>query len=323
MNSEELPQGPRVSDYPVYSEKEWYALAISFGVITTVIAGFLLCWVFYGDYPGEFRDRVSVAGTIVAFGGAITTFCTVAWRGLITTRQADTANTQMQEAIEQGQRVERQLQATEINNVAVLFEKAASLLSDASKSKQRAAIALLRNVGLSRTGGLGREVVDLLKEYISEGTGQRDGDVTAAIALKYADEIAQSIGFITQCDVTFLNLQLDTLPQAILGVTYKNCDIRNSELGTNLYFEDCNIQHCTVKQHSVFHGINKFYACNIIAIAVDNDAEFDTCNFSDCKRAVGVTPRMMSSCYYIADSPPTGWVLNQLKNALHGIPPEA
>ncbi|WHS33592.1 hypothetical protein QLQ09_19730 [Brucella sp. NM4] len=323
MNSEELPQAPHVSDYPVYSEKEWYALAMSFGVITTVTAGFLLWWVFYGDFPDEFRDRASVAGTIVAFGGAITTFCTVAWRGLITTRQADTANQQMQEAIEQGKRFERQLQATEINNVAVLFEKAASLLSDASKSKQRAAIALLRNVGLSRTAGLGREVVDLLTDYLSEEAGERESDVTAAIALKYADEIAQSIGMVTRCNVTLSDLQLDTLPNAIAGVTYKECDITNVALKTFAYYENCLIRGCTVNLHSVFHGTNRFYECNIIAVIVDDDAEFHDCDFSDCKVATRVTPRMMTDCYYFDDRPPIERILPQLKDGLRSRPPEA
>ncbi len=308
----------RVPDYPAVSEGEWFAFAVTSAVITLVMAIGLLIWVLFDSDQSELPNRMSIAAGIVTFCGAITTFCTVAWRGLITSRQANTAIDQMAESIKQGQRVERQLQATDANNLTKMFSEAASLLADPSQAKKRAGIALLRHVGLSPAGDFAREALDLLVDYLMDGRAIHNDDTTAMTALKYADDIAKSINIVAECNAGFMKMDVDFLPENIQGIIFYDCTVKNRTINFRSEFKDCDFHNCIVNLPEQMQGINRFFDCRIIVVNVEkgSNSYFTSCDFSGCDHALNVTPVMLELCHVFDDHPPSKVVAMQLGSHL-------
>ncbi|MDX4074807.1 right-handed parallel beta-helix repeat-containing protein [Brucella sp. NBRC 113783] len=304
--------------FPKIDEREWYALAIASACVTAVLAGFLLFWVFYGIFPTQVSERISIAGAIIAFGGAATTFFTVAWRGLINARQADTANAQIREAVEQGRRVDKQLVATDTNNLTSQFAQAAEMLADSSKAKQRAAIGLLRHVGLSPAGDFRQEALDLLLDYLRNDDFTPHTGRAPLTALQYADEIALSIRTKPFCRAVFDDAEITYLPKIIRGAVFKNSQIMTINVGPLSRFDNCKFYGCTVDASRNFIGRTFFHDCRIQKINVrpEDTVTFVNCDFSDCERAAGVTPEMLDECYYREGAPPVKRVYAVLGDTL-------
>lgn len=78
-----------VADSPIAEENRWFSYAVICGMFTIATAAMAAVWVFSENDP-DIRSKMS--STLVPFGtlmiGAVT-FCTVAWRGLVGSRQAD------------------------------------------------------------------------------------------------------------------------------------------------------------------------------------------------------------------------------------------
>lgn len=228
------------------------------------------------------------------------------------------AHLQTQEAIAQGKRVERQIQAAEINNLTTLFDKAASLLSDASNEKKRAGIALLRHIGMSPVGSLGQEALDLLADYLKKGGTTPFNDQTSATALKYADHIAQALNVKLRFEIIFTSMEILYLPSNVFGVIYSNCSVNNQTIGRAGRYENCQFMNCVIESGSNFKGDNHFLECEIKAISLNPNSRssFSYCDFSNCSRANHVETHMLKDCYFLRGGKPTKKVFDRIGSHL-------
>lgn len=123
------PQDKPAPVWPEISEEKWYFLAIVASLFTGVAAILSAAWVFSEDDPVQ---RQQMVATLAPFGTiplAMITFCTVAWRGMVTSRQADQQR--------------RQNDAADDANFAKLLQEGAKLLADEKTPNQLAGIASL------------------------------------------------------------------------------------------------------------------------------------------------------------------------------------
>ncbi|MCI9865792.1 hypothetical protein RHIZ_07550 [Rhizobium skierniewicense] len=136
--------------YPRITEEQWYTLAIVSGVFTLILTLLAAVWIF-GE-PSLSR-RVKMISSIGPFGAvpvAITTFCTVAWRGLVGTRQAD--------------QQQRQNDASEDANFAKLLQEGAKMIADSSPANQMAGVASLNIILSEPKARFAIEARDILAE---------------------------------------------------------------------------------------------------------------------------------------------------------------
>lgn len=144
----------------LYSEAFWLAAAL----VTAVIVGATTIWAailsFFAFEPQQLNANVDVIYKLGLIGVGVVTFCTVVWRGLITSRQADAQRDQLEKLSEQ-------IAATETTNRANLFHKGAEFLAEEDKPARVAAgIAMLSAVGRARDPLFSVQVLDLLADFV-------------------------------------------------------------------------------------------------------------------------------------------------------------
>lgn len=148
--------GPRKSEegeLPNVSEDIWYAMSVAMVIIATSLAPFVLGWVISASDVASMKLRVDVAAPFAAFFLALVTFSTVAWRGMVTSRQAD--------------QQKRQNDANDEANYSKLLQEAAKLLADAEKRSQViAGIASLEILISEPKRRFAIEAMDLLGDHL-------------------------------------------------------------------------------------------------------------------------------------------------------------
>lgn len=84
-----------VNEWPVITENHWYALAIVSAILTIIAICSAFGWIFLDGFDPELD--LKIAQTLAPFGVALfalVTFCTVAWRGSVSVRQANQAESE-------------------------------------------------------------------------------------------------------------------------------------------------------------------------------------------------------------------------------------
>lgn len=279
---------------PNISEREWYALALAGAVITFVIAAFCLLWIFYGgSFDGikdikDIKNRIAISGMIVTFCGVATTFCTVVWRGLISTEQV--AETK------------KQIIITEENNLASILQKGAEFIEDGEKpSKVSAGLASLHSVLLSKNEMYSSAAESLLVEYLTKhGSFSHDNQsiITTIKILRnhyYRNNkpLDYEVYFSLPTDNPEPYLD-DYITNWIVDIGFKECgytrgDVIKQNLNisklTKIKFREVNFYECTIIDvNNVDFESCCFYECKIKQISIEhiNNNVFDDCNFTGC-----------------------------------------
>lgn len=307
----------RNNEYPRISEDDWYVLAIVFSILTFVAAGFALWWIFHGINPDGISERATIAGMIVTFGGVVTTFCTVAWRGMITTRQADVSIQQIAET-------RRQIAVTEENNLATNLQKGAELIAEeGNEPKASAGIAMLHAVINSRSELFASVAQSLLLTYVNKNgaSNHRSQLVKQCInSLNILDE-----RFKVNANEQFSFSALDdssnhlydgvewVLLQGAKVVEYEGGNIRLQEIkvkeGKNAFFESVRFTNCIIQDTDTMYFNNcRFRRCKFISINNNSleDNNFINCNFSGTKiygNSMLVSLLKGGNYYYSNDQP--------------------
>ncbi|WP_273794220.1 hypothetical protein [Brucella intermedia] len=272
-------------EYPTINEKEWFALSIASAIITVVIACFVLGWVLCGDYPENRPERISIAGAIVTFLVAATTFCSVAWRGLISARQIEETR--------------RQIAVTEENNVAETLHKGAELISEPSRARAAAGIASLHSVMLANNVRLATAAQSLLLDYVVQNgstTHSQPNVRRAAKALTYAylaKGLVLNENAHFEIDYKSVATRDDYATDWIViygvsSVTYDHGDVNSQEIfaSKEVTFNRVTFNSCTFKDLSNVNIIKcKFYQCKIerVHTSLLRDNHFSQCDFSGSK----------------------------------------
>jgi uncharacterized protein YjbI with pentapeptide repeats len=270
------------SEYPTINEKEWYALSIASAIATVVVSFFVLYWVLYGGYPEIRTERISIAGAIVTFWVAVTTFCSVAWRGLISTRQIEETR--------------RQIAIAEENNVAETLQKGAELISETSMAKAAAGIASLHSVMLANNVRLATAAQSLLLDYVVQhgkiGHGQQN--ITRAAQALTSAHLSKKLmlnqsAYFEKDDVVGDNDDNYTTDWIVIygisSVSYHGGNVNSQEIfqGNEVNFTGVVFNNCTFKNLSgVIFRRCKFYGCKIekVHTSLLESNHFWQCDFS-------------------------------------------
>lgn len=122
-----------IRELPKITEDDWYAIAVSLVIIGLVSLSFVGSWVLSAENISLMKQRIDIAAPFSTAFLALVTFSTVAWRGLVGTRQADQQKAQND--------------ANDDANYAKLLQEGAKLLGDANKHQdQLAGLATLEVV---------------------------------------------------------------------------------------------------------------------------------------------------------------------------------
>jgi hypothetical protein len=171
------------------NENMWFKAAVCAAVLVfaTVVIGTLVSLGSATDaeHRGQLIDVVYKLGLI---GAGLITFCTVAWRGLIATQQAELQRQQID-------KLSQQIAATEENNLATLLQKGAELIDEDDKHGHvMAGIATLQSVITAPNDKFAIEAMNLLADYLQtrfEGSHSGMRCAAAVLALRAGAELGR------------------------------------------------------------------------------------------------------------------------------------
>ncbi len=140
---------------------DWLTFAIVLGIFSAVGITFFLFWAL--DASEQIRaTRTDTVYKVALLCAAAVTFCTVVWRGLISARQANYQQKQIDN-------LARQIAATEENNLAGLLQKGAELLGQTdNRAHVGAGIATLQSLITAENPKFTREAMELLADHLDE-----------------------------------------------------------------------------------------------------------------------------------------------------------
>ncbi len=120
-----MSKDEKINDRPILSEDDWFALAVASVVIGFVLFGFVAAWIMTTNDLEAAKERIDVAVPFATVYLAVVTFFTVAWRGLVSARQADQQKAQND--------------ANDDASYAKLLQEGAKLLGDSTKAQDQLA----------------------------------------------------------------------------------------------------------------------------------------------------------------------------------------
>lgn len=152
------------------NENMWFKAAVGTAVLVfaTVIIGTLvsLAASANAEHRGQLIDVVYKLGLI---GAGLITFCTIAWRGLIATQQAEMQRLQID-------KLAQQIAATEENNLATLLQKGAELIDEQKPGHVSAGLATLHAIVTATNPKFAVEAMNLVADYIQNNhSSSHDG----------------------------------------------------------------------------------------------------------------------------------------------------
>ncbi|MGN6144742.1 MAG: hypothetical protein ACTHOP_14250 [Mesorhizobium sp.] len=166
------------------SEPFWLSTAFIAGlcvIFATLVAVLIALFSLRGQ---PLTERVDVIYKLALIGVGIVTFCTVVWRGLITTRQADA---QLHATILQREQIDKlalQIAATEENTLADLLQRGAQLIAESAKKAHMAAgVAILQSVAEAPNAKFAIQAMNLLADFVQDNYKLGISDVIAEGAI--------------------------------------------------------------------------------------------------------------------------------------------
>ncbi|MDM9628533.1 hypothetical protein QTL95_21785 [Rhizobium sp. S152] len=157
----------RVPDGPQIKAETWFSLALAASIIAMCIFVFVAAWVFSGDV----REMPPRAQAFTPFGAAliaVVTFCTIAWRGVLNTKQLEYQAAQIAHQAEQLAQTRRQNDAKDEENLAKLLMDGTKLLGEDKPSHVLSGVAALQAVVVSPKGAFASQAMDILVDLIEE-----------------------------------------------------------------------------------------------------------------------------------------------------------
>lgn len=293
----------------------WQALAIAAAIITPVACLFFLPWILEAGNDEAMLRRVQIAGSVAALGATLVTFCTVVWRGLISTQQARLQRLQIDKLTDQ-------IAATERNNLASLLQKGAELIAEHEKpAKVAAGIASLRAVGEGVEDKFAIQAMDILADYLVGREEAIFNNGTLAIAVINALELIwRQTGRLSN---RVLNLTYDGQAEhfhLVIGVkevAYRESDFYGIELTAEAKGKTfVRFEKCTVFESEIDLGLARFVGvafrdCVVTgfnALKRRQQVHFHDCDFSKCEveNAEHFPDLRQYGCYYLDEWPPLG-----------------
>lgn len=313
-----------VGEYPSEDERSWLAAA--------VIAFIFSCVAFIGaafwTFSSEGQVAVFKAQAFAPFGialGAIVTFFTVVWRGIISTKQLRLQSSQLAQQVDQLAQIVRQNDAKEDENLLKMLQDGARFIAETDKPQQVlvgvASLEVLITNDRQRKYSVA--AADILATYYAKHY-QKNDDTSQAVnrALLSAESngVSSTIAaeFVhdaqTQFRPYFWPLILGFRRQSYRGgymsaAVYRRLKSSDCDF-TNVHFLGC--------RDVTFHVFNDctFTKCSFSALSNTDLSEntFRKCDFSGCDfdsfSLIGgseVADLRSGENYFYDDNPPRFW----------------
>jgi hypothetical protein len=267
MNS--ANQNDTASEWPSFSERHWYAISVSLVVVGLVLAAFGASWILTAESINDMKDRVQIVAPFGTIFLALITFCTVAWRGMVTSRQAD--------------QQKRQNDANDEVNLAKLLQEGAKMLAETDKHAQiLAGIATLDIVVADPQKRLGMQAMDLVTDFIQASFDKENMKPKTDAAMRVLAN-GESRGIISRNTGHFrrpIDGKLRYWPtiRGFRHITYEGGAVQNTayqrmaERAANTTLSNVKLVNCEVK--SKFNYVNCIF----------EDCEIDSLHFADLTR---------------------------------------
>lgn len=276
---------------------DWLTAAISFGVISAAVVLFLFVPTILLDGKID-ADRVDAIYKLALLCGAIVTFMTVVWRGLISSRQANYQQRQLGIQQAQLERLAEQHAATVENTLAQQLQKGAELVADEKPARVAAGIATLGAVARTKGARFGMQARDLLLDVIKD-KGLKNHNVPAV--KRAASELLEAFRTEPAIIHDMITFEADDSPAVpddhfaeweliagvercvyIGGVFYRQAI--DETLLRYMKFERVRFTECTIFDLSKIRGKKcRFYKSTFLHAdsASLEEYEFDECDFSE------------------------------------------
>lgn len=317
-------------DWPTFSEKHWYAAAVSLVIIGMVLATLAVIWVFSARDLVETKGRMDILTPVFTIYLAIVTFCTVAWRGMVTSRQAD--------------QQKRQNDAKDEENLAKLLVDGTKLVSEenAVSAQVHAGIAALQVVSTAPLDRFAIHAMDILILVVERTYKDRAQEFVYEAARDALNAAARMGRKATRSLSLTSTAEEDVMWQAINGPRrvfytggnfvdddYTNIADKSKTLFTGVYFDECSI-----KGAASYRKQCSFSACtfDFISRGMFLSNNFDNCNLSgtllDLKNTGANTRHKyleklrQGHCFFVEGDPPSGLSDDQIATYLVSVSPE-
>lgn len=305
----ETPIQSRVNAF-LRNEELWLASAFVVGILVigaTTLAALVAVFSLSG---ADLNQRVDTIYKLALIGVGVVTFCTVTWRGLISTRQTNLQRQQIE-------RLSRQIEATEENNLAQLLQKGAELIAEKGKSAHVAAgLATLRAVAVAKNGMFAVEAMNLVADFIQDDCS----DDIGSNYFRSASEVLASgakHGRIADRDLTLKHRENGRWPNRLItgvrNVRYSGGKFAGNALeeledrNTNYTFIEVRVEGGVIDVGFYFFRC-QFVKCAIsrVLFAENRRSAFSECDFSGTaiERAENMPDLRPGQNFYRASSPP-------------------
>lgn len=288
---------------------DWLTYAIVLGIFSIAGIAWFLVWAFDVEEVSRVT-RIDVVYKVALLCAAVVTFCTVVWRGLISARQAN----YMQKQIDN---LARQIAATEENNLAGLLQKGAELLGQIdNRAHVAAGIATLQSLVTADNPKFAREAMELLADHIDEKyQSNNDGPLFKSIV--QALEAGAARGIVAARTVDFSWNESTTGAWVVFrgveklryvgGAIENYDDFYGRPKGVNLECVGVHLRHCEIDRVDGRFSHCQFERCGISDLALSNDASvsFIGCDFSDATVSGSILASVIfDNCYFSRQHPP-------------------
>lgn len=249
------PETRKNNEYPGVSEGNWEALSVSAAIFTVISFAVAAIWLLEGGLEQGDLWKVQLFTPFGVALFAVVTYCTVNWRGKITTRQADLAASQ--------------LRLSERESKAKLLQEGAKLLGEVGKpSHVSAGISTLAILIMGDDEEFAVQAMNLIADLIQLEMGSSHNHThrqEAFLTLKRGEEIGRQ----SDREIRFDASSSETRWEMLHGVKHA--------LYTGGFFLGLDGKLDLAAQSRNFRNV-KFDNCENITFR----SEFDTCKFSDC-----------------------------------------
>jgi hypothetical protein len=275
-----------ISNGPKIEADTWFALALAAFIIAIVIFSAVAIWVFAAE--GAMNVRAQAFAPFGVAIGAIVTFFTIAWRGVLNTTQLTYQAAQLEHQANQLAQTRRQNDSKDEENLAKLLMDGTKLLGDDKESHVLAGVAALQAVVTSARPTFAPHAMDILadlleathadiakrkvfnaaKDAINSGAAkghraQRSLRVDFSALDAFYGVAINGVNFIRYVGATFYSDQFDIF-EDVTRVRFENCTFEECKLPEDMLLSrNCAFEGCTIaKFSSNMVSRNSFSACD-------------------------------------------------------------
>lgn len=306
-----------VSDAPTYDDHWWFSVAVAAFILAAVAFSFAALWTF--SVKGQ--DAVFRAQAFSPFGialGAVVTFCTVVWRGILSLKQIRIQSEQLQNQTEQLKQIVRQNDAKEDETLVKLLQEGAKFITEAEKEAQVMAgitslHSLLEN---DRARKFSAQALDIIAEFY---VANYDKQTTATRRARAVLNSAAAVGLQSGVRAEFKTTKRMHVWPPIGGFSnqhYEGGDIYEMTyqaiISETMLFTKVTFHRVQISDNAAYFHCS-FQSCKIAAFDPTLlDCKFANCDFSGCEFTEPSEAydfeqfgRNFRNCFFYNDNPPS------------------